>query len=377
MEEQQAKELLRRYREELVTEEEQKIVETWITQELNETAWTIDPAEKVRFGETIKGRIDAAIQIAPKRKLWPRIAAAAAILIVLSAAFYFYPGLYRTGNSINGVYAKNDIPPGSNKATITLGNGKTIVLSGLKTGVVIDAAKLTYNDGTRITSGTPVAGEEVTVATPRGGTYQVNMPDGSKCWLNAASTLKFPAAFTGSASRRVEITGEAYFEVAKDKKHPFIVTSKEQQIEVLGTHFNVSGYQEEGRTKTTLLEGSVHVSLSSGTRAPGQVILKQGQQSVLQGEGLKVTAVNTDDAIAWKEGYFMFNKESLELIMIKIARWYNVNVIYEDPSVKTETFFGRISKYEHVSTILNALQRTNVVVFKIDGNTINVDRKNK
>ncbi|HEY0177383.1 MAG TPA: FecR domain-containing protein [Pedobacter sp.] len=405
MYEKDAKQLLDKYRSGNCTKEEITLLTNWF----HETDLDKDAGISALELEQTGREMWAAIQLQKSRsrhlRLWPRIAAAAAVLLV-AAGGYFYFSQIASQKDEKHVYA-NDIAPGRNSATLTLANGKKIVLADVVNGKIIKEAGVSITktaNGQVVytiiagsnagTSGKPVYN---TLSTARGETYQVCLPDSTSVWLNAASSLRYPATFAGLDSRKVELSGEAYFEVAKDKIHPFIVKSTGQEVMVLGTHFNINSYTDEAGTKTTLLEGSVRLSPSYGhsettglkpgstgkfqpvlTRGdnPGRVILKPGEQANLTSSGnISITPVNAEDAIAWKEGYFMFNKESLDLIMIRVARWYNVKVEYEDPSVKTETFFGRISRYEHVSTILNALERTHIVIFKVEGNTIKVGRR--
>ena len=288
----------------------------------------------------------------------------------------------------------NDVAPGSNGATLTLANGKVINLSDAKTGVVIGNEKLAYDDGTDLgqpalnsVQGHPelVSGsrtiQALTATTAKGQTYQFTLPDGTKVWLNADSKLEFPSNFSGAKQRIVSLSGEGYFEVAKDKAHPFIVESGNQQVEVLGTHFNINAYTTEGKTKTTLLEGAVRVSSSRQSAATrdlpmrrDDVVLKPGQQSELSNTAsgkIKVTEVDLEDAIAWKEGYFLLDNDDFEGIMNKISRWYNVDIVY-DTMPQDIQFGGRVSRTRNVSAVLEALERTGKVKFKIEGRRITV-----
>ena len=333
-------------------------------------------------------------QIVPikKIKLWPRIAAAAAILLVAGAGLFFYTNTFRHLDDRRDLLNyTNDIAPGKNTATITLANGKTIQLSDAKTGIIIDAASLKYNDGSAVEpSSRGIEGslghavEMTSVATPRGGTYQITLPDGTKVWLNAASSLSFPSTFQGLGNRKVELSGEAYFEVTKDKAHPFIVQTDKQEVEVLGTHFNINSYADEPSTKTTLLEGSVRVvsasrhldpspssRQSAATRDLLNVTLKPNQQAILTGPTqLNVASVDGNDIIAWKEGKFKCKSETLESLMRKVARWYNVDVVYEDLEVKSETFSGTLSRFDNVSKLLKRIELTGEASFKIEGKKI-------
>ncbi|UKB78579.1 FecR family protein [Chryseobacterium sp. MEBOG07] len=297
-------------------------------------------------------------------KLWPRIAVAASVLITLSAGLWFYAA----HQQISG---KNDISPGRNTATLTLTDGKHIKLSDAKTGIVINASTLTYNDGTEInkTKPTPL----LTITTPPGGTYQVLLSDGTKIWLNAASVLKFPSTFTESKYRKVEVMGEAYFEVAKDRAKPFIVTSDQQEVEVLGTHFNINSYADENSIKTTLLEGSVRVSIRNSSISG---FLKPGMQSSLTTKGINIKQLeHPEKVISWQNGYFTFNRENLDQIMRKVSRWYNVKIIYRDQQIKSIPFSGTIPRYVKVSEVLKMLELTEKVKFTIDDKNIIANRK--
>jgi len=259
------------------------------------------------------------------------------------------------------------IRPGSNQALLTLANGSTIILDSAKTGMLVKEGKvniyksrngqLVYHSPSGATGADTQNGIN-TISTPRGGQYQVVLPDGSNVWLNAASSIKFPSHFSGK-SREVLLEGEAYFEVAHNKAQPFIVTVNENRIQVYGTHFNVMGYAEEGITKTTLLEGSVKV-----IKGKDEQMLLPGQQACV-GEGIKVSRVNAAEAIEWKNGNFKFSNEKLPVVMRKIARWYNVDIEYRG-KVTNEVFVGTIPRSQSIQELLKYLELTNVVHFKIE-----------
>jgi transmembrane sensor len=314
------------------------------------------------------------LTIVKRRVLWPRFATAAAILLIIGAGFWFYPTF--VGSDSKNKLAQNDIAPGKHTAILTLADGKTINLSDAKTGLVIDEAALAYNDGSKVqnsskTSGDPsLYSEAVTMSTPAGGTYEIKLSDGTRVWLNASSSLKFPRSFASLKERKVELTGEGYFEVAKNKALPFIVVSKEQKVEVLGTHFNISSYKDEPVVKTTLLEGSVQV-----VEGQDEILLKPGQQSIIGNGKPRVIEVQTEDMVAWKNGYFMFNNESLEDIMRKVARWYNVDVEYRNVSTRKITFFGTVSRFSNISQVLFYLEKTGEVKFEIEGKRVIVIKK--
>lgn len=361
MTEQEAKALLIKYEKNECTPAERMLVEGWYIRTFDTKGL---PKGKVNFAamETeIWGKIEAS-GIPPEQKtikLWPRISIAAAMtLLVLGLSIYFFNG--RNSNHQFKIASKSDIAPGRNKATLTLEDGKTMLLSEAQKSVIINANKLSYNDGTEIAS---IAHTTAMVSTPRGGTYQVTLSDGTKVWLNAESTLKFPSGFAAEGQRKVVLNGEAYFEVAKNKKQPFIVTTDKQEVEVLGTHFNINSYPDELSTKTTLLEGSVRVN---------QTILTPGHESVLTKGVIKVNKVNPNEAIDWKNGEFVCNNEPLNSIMRKISRWYDVEVVYSHAELKNKTFSGSLSRYDHVSGILNALEQAGTIKFKLEGRQIQV-----
>jgi len=327
--------------------------------------------------------------------LFFRIAAAAAVaLIFITATLYIFNNdKENPAKEINKIVEiakpmekplyKNDIRPGGNKAILTLADGTKVVLDDAREGklheqgnttiIKLDSGRLAYN--TR--SGSPILEKVLqynTLTTPRGGKYCVTLPDGTIVWLNASTTLRFPVAFAGK-TRKVEVKGEAYFEVAKNEAMPFIVKAGNSEIKVLGTHFNVMAYADDKLIKTTLLEGSVEIIVqnqSAGEQEVPAVKLVPGQQAQLDANNsITVVEANTREAIAWKNGFFIFNNEPIESVMQKIARWYDVNVVYET-SDNTIVFTGVVSREENVSEVLRLLELTEVVNFKIDGKTITV-----
>ena len=205
---------------------------------------------------------------------------------------------------------------------------------------------------------------------PRGGEYQeIVLSDGTRVWINSASTLRYPAAFTGH-DRKVELTGEAYFEVAQNPAKPFTVSCSSQTVEVLGTHFNINAYQDEPAIKTTLLEGKVNVTSAANNEVR---ILQPGQQSALVGNSFTVNPVDIEEAVAWKNGQFIFNNDNIQYIMRTISRWYNVDVEYSG-IIPDDTFGGGTSRFENVSQVLNILQLTGKVHFEIEGRKIIVSK---
>nr|WP_255526823.1 FecR family protein [Pedobacter sp. MC2016-24] len=212
----------------------------------------------------------------------------------------------------------------------------------------------------------------MTVTTPMGGTYQISLPDGSKVWLNAASSLTFPSNFDGQRDRRVEVKGEAYFEISKayvkqgghEKRQAFVVVTNKQEIEVLGTHFNVKNYEDEPGVRTTLLEGSIKVSAGAERK-----IIVPGQQAFSNGAGIEVSSVNVSDVVAWKDGNFQFNDENIENVMRAISRWYDVDIVFKG-AITREKFGGTISRSKPIAEVLASLEETGYVKFKIEGRRV-------
>ncbi|SEM84964.1 FecR protein [Mucilaginibacter gossypiicola] len=306
------------------------------------------------------------------------IAASVALFLTLSTLLVIYLkhniASLSTGNQ--QAAAKHLIAPGGNKAILTLSNGSKITLDDLGTGQLAKQSgvtitktgngKLVYtitNDASNATKGNEQAYN--TIETPKGGQYQVNLPDGSKVWLNAESSLRYPTNFSG-AVRRVELNGEAYFEVAKNPAKPFKVVSNSQEVEVLGTHFNISSYPDDASVKTTLLEGSVKVL---STKLNQSKLLKPGEQSNITDNSIHVQEVDTDDVVAWKNGYFMFVDEDLKSIMSKLARWYNIDVEYTG-NVDNLKFGGMVSRSKDLAQALKIIEKTGSVKIKIEGRRV-------
>lgn len=325
-------------------------------------------ADKASVWDKTRNKIIATTDTPPIKKLniWWRITTAAAIVIIIAAAgLWFLNSPDGTSEQPTNKYA-NDIAPGKNQASITLANGKTINLSDQKNGVIINDIALTYSDGSKIQDGVASTEGIQTITTPKGGTYQVRLPDGTNVWLNAASSLTYNASLSKVSTRMVKLTGEAYFEVAKDKKRPFIVQTAKQQVEVLGTHFNVKAYEDESGTNTTLIEGLVKVISKDESR-----IITPGQHLFNNYKELKVGQANLEETMAWKNGYFRFNDEKIESVMRKLSRWYDIEVQYEG-KVSDEEFNGKISMFNNLDKVLTMLEKTKSIHFKVEGRRVTV-----
>ncbi|MBO9674346.1 MAG: FecR domain-containing protein [Sphingobacteriaceae bacterium] len=383
MKTEQAKQLIQHYLDGTASAKEVHLVDSFVEQQLLENTWTADEAQKAAFGRKLKARIDAQRLkdednrqnpvVRPKtitRRLWI-IAASAAVL-----ALCVIGGLFAIKNRTEDRSARyaNDVAPGGNRAILTLADGRKIDLSESKTGELAITNGLNVKkaaDGLLVFSvidngDAKVEGRNNTITTPSGGQYQVNLPDGTQVWLNAETKFDFPGHFNGK-NRLVELDGEAYFEVSKDKNHPFIVKSKKQEVEVLGTHFNINSYENSSGIKTTLLEGSVKVKGSGGEK-----VIAPGEQSVLYGNTIAVNAVDPAFAIDWKNGEFRFKNESLSSIMQKLSRWYGVQFVMNVRSEQMPSFSGSVSRFDNISEVLKMLEETGNIKFYINGKVITV-----
>jgi transmembrane sensor len=317
----------------------------------------------------------------PQTALQKALVAAVAIGIIIVGIRFIFPPTKTPQLALTTVKSAaktiHEVIPGSNKASLILADGRSIELDQAKSGVLTEQEGIAVSKqdqgiiayAAADASASPAVFN--TLSTPKGSQYKIILPDGSQAWLNAQSSIKYPVRFN-QEGREVEITGEVYFEVKpqyslKDhQKIPFRVITPKQEIQVLGTHFDVNAYGDEGITSTTLLEGSVRV-----THGNLRALLKPGQQSRLGKSGsIKVVkVVDTMDAVAWKKGEFKFNECTMKEIMYELARWYDTEVIYKSYK-STIPFTTTLSRNDSLLTILDKLKATNEVTFKIDGRKI-------
>lgn len=400
--------LIEKFLEERLSPEEERELKEWLAEADHNDSFFRQITEKEVLREKLKlyastdseaiwnrtlQKIDGAklVDLYPaKRSLripFGKIAVAASVLVFISAGTWYYfsqsANKQTATTQKNEPLIKNPIVPGSNKATLTLGDGQTIALATAQNGSLADQGhmQITKTDGRLIYNRKPDSdgafnSKEIfnTITTPRGGEYQITLPDGSKVWLNAASSLRFPIAFAGN-ERIVELTGEAYFEVnpqeqainskkpvaqkGKLAKTPFIVkintpAGNRNEVEVLGTHFNVMAYTDEGAIKTTLIEGKVKVT--SGNVF--QTILP-GEQARLNEGNIVVKNVDADDIIAWTTGFVPVAGPDVEYTMRQIARWYDVNIIYQGKKPEG-SFEGKLPRSASIGNVIKLLNANNI-----------------
>lgn len=378
-----ADKLLKRYLEGTCTAEERQLVESWYDETLMLQKKDPDLSQERLVNTALRERLKDHLHNHKSKRSIHRLriwSAVAAVLLVFSG-YYFYTILtIESGSSKLVLEIPNDQEANHDGATLKLAGGETIQLRGGQ-GIVIDTSSLAYSDGSKVISEkiNAEASPILELNTPSGGQYQIDLSDGSRVWLNASSSLKFPKEFKGS-ERLVELTGEAYFEVSHDKTKPFKVitnlsSEKGQVIDVLGTKFNVNAYKEDNAIKTTLLEGSVKVKIAASEASQ---LLKPRQQSIIRAESTVIATkeVNIEHVMAWKKGDFIFDDEDLESIMHKVSRWYDVEVSYEYKP-KGLYFKGAISTSRDLPVVLQALEETGQVEFKIIGRKIIVKQANE
>lgn len=315
-------------------------------------------------------------QFSKLRSIYRTWWAAAAVLLMVATGSYLLwkrdAGKEIAKSKVSQQPAQNDIAPGGNKAILTLADGTRVVLDTAGNGALTKQGSVTVIklDGQLAYNSDENAGNEVlynTITTPKGGQYQLVLADGTKVWLNAASSLRYPTSFTGP-ERRVEITGEAYFEVAKNKARPFKVDVEGKgEVEVLGTHFNINAYSDEPAISTTLLEGSIRFTELENKKA---TLIAPGQQVLLSAEGqMKLNKhADLESVVAWKDGSFHFSSQDIVSIMRQISRWYDVEVVYKG-TISIDTFTGIVSRNSNVSEVLSLMEDSGVH-FKIEGRKI-------
>ena len=364
-----AREIFQKFQAGTCTEEEKLLVEKWLLNRHAGESSGLSEDDFEKSADDIWQMVQQGRKLeAPKIRLWPRLLAAAVMLLFISMGLWFL----RHERQDELITKKKEntpdyIKPGEDKAVLTLANGTKISLGEVADGEIAKQAGIQIsktNDGQliyKILDASPGSGVEQltfnTIETPRGGQYQIILPDQSHVWLNAASSLRYPTAFINK-ERRVELKGEAYFEVAHDENLPFKVETNDQVVQVLGTHFNINSYADEPATKTTLLNGSVKVFGLSSKQAE---LLAPGEQSSLTKSGQlnKIAGVNVDEVIAWKNKLFYFDNSNVEVVMRQLSRWYDVEVEYEGkiPQVRLS---GEIYRSTEAKKVLDILSYFNI-----------------
>ncbi len=358
------KKVLERYATGECTDLEKTIIEATILK-FNEDQPSLSQEKLEKLGDEIFKQLPTSDSGINKVNIWPVITAVAAIFSIIAGTWLYFD---RTDSGRVQVDQVADISPGGNSATLTLPNGKVINLDTGKAGIVINNAGVSYSDGTAVfNERNDEPSGFATITTPNGGEYQIVLSDGTKVWLNAASTLLYPTTFRERSARKVELRGgEAYFHVAKDKKRPFVVTTGQQNVLVLGTHFNINAYDVDAGIRTTLLEGSVKVQYAGKSKN-----INPGEQAIQTADGIFVRQADLDLEMAWKNGKIEFIDADIKSIMKTLERWYNVQVIYQGKPTEIP-FTGSVSRKKNISEILKLLESTGDVQFKIEGRRIEV-----
>ena len=297
------------------------------------------------------------------------ITVAAALITFAFIGYYLYKSFNPVSEEqqLTSIYG-DDVAPVGNRATITLSDGTVIELAKDQQGIIASGTQLSYADGQKLLE----ADKDIqfaTMTTPRGGQYQITLPDGTKAWLNAASSLRYPSRFNNN-ERKVTLEGEAYFEVAPDKEHPFIVESNGQSVEVLGTGFNVNAYRDERQSLTTLAHGSIRINTADESKS---IILKPGEQAAVEGKEIKVKQVEVNEYTAWRNGKISLSQADLSGIIRQIERWYDVkfDIDYLPPS---EPMFGVVKRDVKLSELLQALELHYNVKFTRNGRRITMSK---
>lgn len=362
--------LIKRYKDKTATDDELEVfmqltregkLDVYLTEDMDDEAGIAD--EQTSIPRVIAGRT--------VMRWLPYAAAAATILVMLSIGMYYY-NRAATSKKVQVSALSKDVPPGGNKATLTLADGRIIMLEDAANGDLTRQAGIVIKktaDGELVYDVSNAEAEKGrliynTISTPKGGEYRIILPDGSIVWLNASSSLRYPVNFIGT-ERRVTLTGEGYFEIAKQNGKSFIVTSHKQEVEVLGTHFNINAYIDEPTVNTTLLEGSIKVSPIDKTLHPQ--IIKPGEQAIIN-QNIKLITVDVEQAVAWKNGMFHFQDTNLKEVMRQLERWYDVEVDYN--SMPDVEFVGVVPRNAKLSSVLKALELTSNIKFQIEGRRI-------
>lgn len=381
--------LIKKYQNGTLKDSERELMDQWFNSLDSEEHYHWTEAEQERLYQSILAETDLnrkspdyQASNTPMGKKWVPFAAAI-VLITSIVGLLYYINNYENGNQLAATGdalpqpAPEEILPGTNKATLTLVDGRTVTLSEHYSEIVIGDGEIRYDDGSSLFGGNLQEAESTyaTLTVPRGGEYQIVLPDGSKVWLNSASTLKYPLQFRKS-ERLVELEGEAYFDIAHQQnasgeRVPFLVKTPAQTVEVLGTKFNIAAYADEQETRTTLVSGQIRVTRSD-TREIN--ILNPGEQAVISANpGIQIHSANIAAATAWTSGIFYFDETPFQAMMKPISRWYDIEVIYEGVA-PDEVFSGKMSRNVNLGILLEFLKDSGIN-FKIQGKKLIVKKK--
>lgn len=386
----QARELLKRYRLGLCSEDEKTAIEEWLASLVENGQWEWAETEKEAFNDMLQTRIRKEIDeihttpaIPQRRFRFFHFAAAAVVVFMVSAGIYtlFFRNAEKKETLTHKVTPQtgNDVQPGENGAILTLANGEKIILDSAGNGTLAiqSDVKVINKGGQLIYDSKSSSSNEVvynTIATPRAKQFKLQLSDGTRVWLNAASSIRYPARFTQN-SRTVEISGEVYVEVASlqdatgKAKVPFVVKILSASggdggtIKVTGTHFNINAYEDEALIKTTLIEGGIQFKKGNVEKT-----LLPGQQSQLDKKGTIRIAdgINVETETAWKNGYFTYDKTDIQTVMKQLSRWYDIEIEYENGKIPDEKYWGDIQRDAPLSNVLKVLEISGVN-FRIEG----------
>ncbi|WP_316794989.1 FecR family protein [Pedobacter agri] len=377
MENEKVFELLNKYNQQTCTVEEKAIVESWYNdyaskQEASFPDADLDEDKTLIWNKISETQFERKVW---RLKHWKTVVTIAAAIAIIVPGIYLFLSIVRQDSKQNNLTAL-DVAPGKIGATLTLANGKKVRLSNVVNRQIAQQGGVAISktaDGHliyQIENTKGAVNSFNTLSTDKGETYVVILPDRSKVWLNASSSLTYSTNLNDHGIRRVKLQGEAYFKVFKDKAHPFVVRTGNQQVVVLGTEFNINNYRDEPAIATSLIEGSVKVisdKLQEQTIIPGEQLSNDGKN-------FKVSKVNLDNVADWKDGEFNFQHLPFRVAMRKIARWYDVEVIYDSSVPDNIISGGWISREVKLSTILEGIESSKLVKFRLEGRKLYVSK---
>lgn len=362
------KQLFDRYQRGQCTAEEKADLHAWFNHYAEREAHGLDEIARL-YQEDAQEQDNEVINPAPKlRRILPYVAAAI-LIVAMIAILIFNLSRHKPGReALMAKLEKNDVMPGGNRAKLTLADGTVIDLDRDQNGIMVSANKINYPDGNgNIVQLDDNVVSQLALSTPKGGTYQLMLADGTKVWLNAGSTLRYPSQFAKN-ERVVEIIGEAYFSVVKDKTRPFRVISRGQQVEVMGTEFNISAYNNDREIKTTLVSGAVRLKTKDKL-----LLLSPGEQAACSEKGdIHKQPIDVQPFVAWKNGEFYFENTPLTEMLKQLSRWYDIDVVYAREIPPNERFSGTMSRNVTLQTVLKLL-KISEIGYRIENNKLIIE----